>query len=623
MLPFNSAIVHDGYAFKRGRRVKTWKRRYFVLDDVGFNYYKNKSKDEKRGGCSLQKLLHVEKTDKIQCPHPGWTLLVVMGHRNLYMQLCSESERHRWYQAIQCILSDTNNKEISHQYIINEKSEEIEENQIHVTIKEIKKEQKNEEEEDEEDEENEEENEKKRIEYAQPNQIIYEIPEGPCLRNYKSAVMNMLPNHMDIVCTAIPSKVQTLEEEEEEKNIECNKEQKKPINFEKEGKKLVKQCRKTDNQIIPEEIIKICLELCKFIDENEIKTPITQQNSIDYCSWINSTTNEIIQSYFDQLYKKWKEYKQIKEEKEYYWINLYILLIIITKKSNKIKKKQKSKLMMSFSSIISNKIHKISKIIINELNLPVNKKTIQPINENNNYPFQIYEKDGLYFQFQTNINFNYISLENNNNFIQKRISQEFRSCKWLHSLLEFTCPSFIIPLHYVVNYWGFRILSFPFIPIFNFLHLFPNQNDHFQSIELNHLLNHVFTSLNIHFNPFDNISSCFHVFLGSDGRYYPNNLSSLCSSEPPAIGYEGCEYYHFFRFEFQLSYENVKLHPTCFYGEFYDEKNSSIYQKQLINALDHLLTVRIPNFVEHLSQSKYKLLLLGSDFLLSYVSKIN
>lgn len=106
-----SANFMDGYAFKRGRVVKNWKRRYFSLNSSGLNYYKSKSfQNEKLGGCALHKLAYVEKVDDFDCPHPGYTLLVVMGRqRNLYMQLCSEEERNNWCKAIHNIVSGSNN----------------------------------------------------------------------------------------------------------------------------------------------------------------------------------------------------------------------------------------------------------------------------------------------------------------------------------------------------------------------------------------------------------------------------------------------------------------------------------------------------------------------------------
>jgi len=67
-----------------------------------------------------------------------------------------------------------------------------------------------------------------------------------------------------------------------------------------------------------------------------------------------------------------------------------------------------------------------------------------------------------------------------------------------------------------------------------------------------------------------------------------------------------------------MAHEQV-LNPNAFFT-FIDDEFIGEDRQAIINALDLLLTLVIPRFVENISLSPYKLLIVGADTFLAYVS---
>ena len=617
---------HTGYAWKRGNRRKTWKRRFFQLDQHGLYYFTNETKSVRKGGCRLDKLISVQKVS-VQCPHSGWGLLIRWEGRDLFMQLAVEDEQLRWLSVI-CYVAglpydaeDVLNEEPEpvNVQVQQTKSFMFEESHSIQNIKTklpslfssqsvaAKKEM---------------DINTLRIHYATPLQIVYEVPEGPRLKNIESTVTKLLPSHMSVSFTATPLNRKEYFTEVEHSHW-------------KDIESLVDKRKRIDNN----NVLHCIKELM-----NEITILLKESNSLDtlnpevvlpfYPNFSDTIKMKNIWNEFYDSYTHEMDNNNSMSKDEWYnckWINIYCLLKSLT---GKISKEMQSQLILAFSSCLWHEAYATARKIIDELPFNNMEKTILPVNDDE-YPKCIYTHNGF--------NFNFVIPELcdiiDDNGIQKSLSQEFRATKWMETILKDVSSRVVIPLLFKVNYLGFTMLVSPCIPINNhspIIYGTKGMNNFNSSPEISILTNQI-----NHILPLKQSSRTqydYKVYLGLDGRYYFNNLSRICAPESPILGYDkkrvkliliifivifrqpSSELYRFFRLEFLMAHEQV-LNPNSFFT-FTDDEFIGEDRQAIINALDLLLTFVIPRFVENISLSTYKLLIVGADTFLAYVSII-
>ncbi|CAK5035690.1 unnamed protein product [Aphanomyces euteiches] len=93
----SAKVIQEGWMLKEGKKVKSWKRRFFVLQGTNLLYYKNESKESVLGQGSF---VHVKPN-----PEKQWSLVIILeSGRLLVVALNSDQEEAMWLRAFQSAL---------------------------------------------------------------------------------------------------------------------------------------------------------------------------------------------------------------------------------------------------------------------------------------------------------------------------------------------------------------------------------------------------------------------------------------------------------------------------------------------------------------------------------------
>ncbi|KYQ90723.1 hypothetical protein DLAC_09360 [Tieghemostelium lacteum] len=95
-------ILKEGSINKQGGRIKTWKRRWCILNEEGLHYYKSQNSIEK-GSISIDSIMSVETDDKPQSKKKH-CFKVVTVERNYRICATDGQDRDEWVQSISKLL---------------------------------------------------------------------------------------------------------------------------------------------------------------------------------------------------------------------------------------------------------------------------------------------------------------------------------------------------------------------------------------------------------------------------------------------------------------------------------------------------------------------------------------
>ncbi|XP_058477897.1 pleckstrin homology domain-containing family A member 1 isoform X2 [Solea solea] len=96
----DQTVVKVGYCVKQGAVMKTWKRRYFILDENAVSYYKS---DLEREALRVIHLKEIHKVHECKQSEPMMRdnlFEMVTSSRTFYIQADSPEEMHSWIKAI-------------------------------------------------------------------------------------------------------------------------------------------------------------------------------------------------------------------------------------------------------------------------------------------------------------------------------------------------------------------------------------------------------------------------------------------------------------------------------------------------------------------------------------------
>lgn len=102
----NSNIIHQGWLYKEGGSVKSWKKRWFVLKKNKLSYYTDTDCKDLKGSIALSVATVKEapkfesKSKKVPDERYSWFFEIVVSKRVYLISASSESERNKWIDAI-------------------------------------------------------------------------------------------------------------------------------------------------------------------------------------------------------------------------------------------------------------------------------------------------------------------------------------------------------------------------------------------------------------------------------------------------------------------------------------------------------------------------------------------
>nr|XP_057937964.1 pleckstrin homology domain-containing family A member 1-like [Doryrhamphus excisus] len=96
----DQAVIKAGFCVKQGAVMKTWKRRYFILDENALSYFKS---DLDRGALrviSLKDILKVQECKQSELMMRDNLFEMVTSSRTFYLQTDTPEDMHSWIKAI-------------------------------------------------------------------------------------------------------------------------------------------------------------------------------------------------------------------------------------------------------------------------------------------------------------------------------------------------------------------------------------------------------------------------------------------------------------------------------------------------------------------------------------------
>ncbi|XP_054644072.1 pleckstrin homology domain-containing family A member 1-like [Dunckerocampus dactyliophorus] len=96
----DQAVIKAGFCVKQGAVMKTWKRRYFILDENALSYFKS---DLDRGALRvicLKDILKVQECKQSELMMRDNLFEMVTSSRTFYLQTDSPEDMHSWIKAI-------------------------------------------------------------------------------------------------------------------------------------------------------------------------------------------------------------------------------------------------------------------------------------------------------------------------------------------------------------------------------------------------------------------------------------------------------------------------------------------------------------------------------------------
>ncbi|XP_060951354.1 pleckstrin homology domain-containing family A member 1-like [Limanda limanda] len=96
----DQAVIKAGYCVKQGAVMKTWKRRYFMLEENALSYYKS---DQEREALRVIALKEIHKVQECKQSEPMMRdnlFEMVTSSRTFYIQADSPEDMHSWIKAV-------------------------------------------------------------------------------------------------------------------------------------------------------------------------------------------------------------------------------------------------------------------------------------------------------------------------------------------------------------------------------------------------------------------------------------------------------------------------------------------------------------------------------------------
>ncbi|XP_072312107.1 pleckstrin homology domain-containing family A member 1-like [Eucyclogobius newberryi] len=96
----DQSVMKVGYCVKQGAVMKTWKRRYFLLDENALSYFKSDLEREPLRVIHLRDIHTVQECKQSEPMMRHNLFELVTGFRTFYVQADSPEEMHSWIKAI-------------------------------------------------------------------------------------------------------------------------------------------------------------------------------------------------------------------------------------------------------------------------------------------------------------------------------------------------------------------------------------------------------------------------------------------------------------------------------------------------------------------------------------------
>ncbi|XP_057682149.1 pleckstrin homology domain-containing family A member 1-like isoform X2 [Corythoichthys intestinalis] len=96
----NRDVIKAGFCVKQGAVMKTWKRRFFMLDQNDLRYFKSDSDSEALRVISLKDILKVQECEQSELMLRDNLFEVVTTSRTFYLQTDSPDDMHSWIKSI-------------------------------------------------------------------------------------------------------------------------------------------------------------------------------------------------------------------------------------------------------------------------------------------------------------------------------------------------------------------------------------------------------------------------------------------------------------------------------------------------------------------------------------------
>ncbi|KAM4524408.1 pleckstrin homology domain-containing family A member 1-like isoform 4-T9 [Odontesthes bonariensis] len=94
------SFIKAGYCVKQGAVMKTWKRRYFMLDENAVGYYKSDLEREALRAIPLKEIHKVQECKQSELMMRDNLFEMVTSSRTFYIQADSPEDMHSWIKAI-------------------------------------------------------------------------------------------------------------------------------------------------------------------------------------------------------------------------------------------------------------------------------------------------------------------------------------------------------------------------------------------------------------------------------------------------------------------------------------------------------------------------------------------
>ncbi|XP_062269901.1 pleckstrin homology domain-containing family A member 1 isoform X2 [Platichthys flesus] len=96
----DQAVIKAGYCVKQGAVMKTWKRRYFMLEENALSYYKSDQEREALRVIALKEIHKVQECKQSELMMRDNLFEMVTSSRTFYIQADSPEDMHSWIKAI-------------------------------------------------------------------------------------------------------------------------------------------------------------------------------------------------------------------------------------------------------------------------------------------------------------------------------------------------------------------------------------------------------------------------------------------------------------------------------------------------------------------------------------------
>ena len=107
----SSQTASTGFLYKRGRLVKSWRRRFFVVDGDRLKYFEDETRARPLGHIELREVVDISELDSIAMaglrPVTDFALRVSTIGRVLYLCASSSAERSAWSARIAAAVANT------------------------------------------------------------------------------------------------------------------------------------------------------------------------------------------------------------------------------------------------------------------------------------------------------------------------------------------------------------------------------------------------------------------------------------------------------------------------------------------------------------------------------------